>query len=270
MPTINNGLEVLMQEIKDFLYKGLSSEVQNSKALIRYYWEASNKAERLIMATVGEAGVRFPIDVEVIAEKLGIPVEEEDLNEFISRKSMNRKIGQIVIDQDDFSENQTKTRTIFTDKAAAPSSKRYAIAHEIVHFIMHYDKAEYYEDYCIMPMCPRDAEEIVADIFAIFLLIPVRLFFVEFKDYVQRQMTEERTPVTTENWIRFLAERSMLSEYYVAYGYQQLRYVAYWIYQAWKDDEKNEAVKMDEEERERIQKATEDYFNDEIADLLFQ
>lgn len=259
-----------MQEIKDFLYKGLKREVQDSKALIRYYWEASYKAEQLILTAVGKEGMRFPIDVEALAEALGVQVEEEDLNEFISRKSMNRKIGQIVIDQDDFSENRIKTKTIFTDKAAAPSSKRYAIAHEIVHFIMHYDKSEYYEDYCIMPMCPRDAEEIVADIFAIFLLIPVRLFFAEFRDYVQRQMTEERTPVTTESWIRYLAERSMLSEYYVAYGYQQLRYVAYWIYQAWKNDEKIEDIRMDEEERERIQKATEDYFNTDMANMLFQ
>lgn len=48
----------------------------------------------------------------------------------------------------------------------------------------------------------------------------------------------------------------MISEYYVAYGYQQLRYVAYWIYRAW-NEEKNEAegekdieVEMTPDERE--------------------
>ena len=84
-------------------------------------------------------------------------------------------------------------------------------------------------------MCPADIEEIVADIFAIFLLIPVRYFFVEFLEYVKCRMGEGKIPVTTESWIRYLAEISMIPDYYVAYGYQQLRYVAYWIYQAWND-----------------------------------
>lgn len=173
-----------------------------------------------------------------------------------------------MIDKDFFTDK--KSTTIYLDEAAALSSKRYAIAHEIVHYLMHYDMSDYYEDYCIMPMCPKDIEEILADIFAIFLLIPVSLFFDEFQNYVIQRSEAEKTPVTTENWIKHLAERSLLSEYYVAYGYQQLRYVAYWIYQAWYADEENEAIQIDEAEREKIKKETASYFTEELVELLFQ
>ena len=68
----------------------------------------------------------------------------------------------------------------------------------------------------------------------------------------------------------------MISEYYVAYGYQQLRYVAYWIYRAW-NEEKNEAegekdieVEMTPDEREKVQAETKDYYTEEMGELLFE
>ena len=279
IPTIdidggNEKLEVLMQDIKGFLKEGFQGEIQKPQSLIKYYWEASRRADKLIRMVLGE-GVRFPVDIKLLAEKMGVQVEEgEDLNEFLSWKWMNRKIGQIEIGDDPF--NREKVRTIFVDKKAPPFSQRYAIAHELAHYIMHYDDSNYYEAYCTMPMCPEDIEEIVADIFAIFLLIPVRSFFVEFWEYVKRKKDEGGQPVTTESWIRYLAERSMISDYYVAYGYQQLRYVAYWIYQAWSNDEdskwKSEANKnvMTDEDREQVRKETKYYYIEEMGELLFE
>lgn len=259
---------MLKKEIAQFLSEGMCPEVGQSKQFVQYYWEASQKAEDLIRVTLGEEGMRFPIDVEGVAEALGITVEEEDLNAFVKKNSINKKIGQIVIDQNFFTDEVTTT--IYLDENVALSSKRYAIAHEIAHYLIHYNKKIFYEDYCIMPMCPKDAEEILVDIFAIFLLIPLSLFFAEFKNYVSWRMEEKRTPVTTEDWIKHLAERSLLSEYYVAYGYQQLRYAAYWVYQAWYGDEKNEAMRMDGKYRAKIRKKTNFFIAEEYAELLFQ
>ena len=175
MPTMNmdgscQEISNLIWVIKEFLKDGFEGEMRNPQQLIKYYWEVSRKAEQLIRLTLGNNG-RFPVDIELLAEKLGVPIEEEDLNEFPGGKIINRRIGQIEIGVNLFTKE--KMRTIFVDKAAPPSSRRYAIAHELAHYIMHYDDWNYYEDYCIMPMCPKDIEEIVADIFAIFLLIPV-------------------------------------------------------------------------------------------------
>lgn len=282
----NVKISELKQEIKVFLKEGFQGDFREPRLLIKYYWEASRKADQLIRIALGEKG-RFPVDVWKLAEMLGVQIVEEDLNEFSGWESMNRKIGQIEIGKNPFTDE--KTYVIYVDKAAPPSSKRYAIAHELVHYIIHYDdNKDYYEDYCIMPMCPANIEEIVADIFAIFLLIPVRFFFVEFLEYVKRKMEEGRTPVTTERWIRYLAERSVVSDYYVAYGYQQLRYVAYWIYQAWKDKDKvkednkdedenkgktadsEDSNIMTEEDKKQVQQETEGYYTEEMGKILFE
>ena len=279
MPTIekDRGIEnseVLMRDIQVFLKKELQGEIRKPQTLIKYYWEASCKADQLIKTVLGDdAG--FPVDIELLAKRLGAQIEIEDLNEFFGWKSMNRKIGQIQIGENFFTKENIKT--IFVDKTAPISSKRYAIAHELAHYIMHFDDKYFYEDYCIMPMCPIDIEEVVADIFAIFLLIPVRYFFAEFLEYVKCKMDEGKTPVTTESWIRYLAERSMIPDYYVAYGYQQLRYVAYWIYQAWNDGDNiwknmrsNSEKVMTEEDRQQVKEKTMDYYTEEMGEILFE
>ena len=269
----------LMQDIKEFLKNGFKGEIQEPLQLIKYYWEVSRRADQLIRLTLGENG-RLPVDIELLAQKLGARVVVEDLNEFPGWKSMNRRIGQVEIGNSFFTDE--KMRTIFVDKKASFHSKRYAIAHEIAHYIMHYNDRDYYEDYFIMPMCPKELDEIVADIFAIFLLIPVRYFFVEFLEYVKRKMDEGGEPIATEQWIRYLAEKSVISDYYVAYGYQQLRYVAYWIYLAWHGDDDKEIFncnddtdsetrkKMSDEDREQVRRETEDYYTEEMGDWLFE
>lgn len=271
MPTIeivreNEKLEKL-KDIKKFLKEGLEEKIKEPKALIRYYWEASLRAEQLITMVFGKEG-GFPIDIETLAESLGVRVVLEDLNEFSGWRSMNRKIGQIEIGENLFTGE--KMSMIYIDKEVPPFSKRYAIAHELAHYIMHYDDPDYYEDYCIMPMCPKNIEEIVADIFATFLLIPVRYFFIEFLSYVERKIAEGSGPVTTEKWIQYLAERSMISEYYVAYGYQQLRYVAYWIYRAWNENEIEKEIEMASDEAEMVREETEDYYTSQMGELLFE
>ncbi len=276
MPTtdLDGGIEnlsVLMQEIKDFLKNGFQGEIQKPQPLIKYYWEASCKADQLIRTVLGEND-SFPVDVELLANRMGVRIDIEDLNEFSFLGSMNRIIGQIQIGNNFFTDE--KNKTIFVDKTAPFSSRRYAIAHELAHFIMHHDDRDYYEDYCIMPMCPADIEEIVADIFAIFLLIPVRYFFAEFLEYVKCKKEEGKVPVTTESWIRYLAEISMIPDYYVAYGYQQLRYVAYWIYQAWSDGGNlwgnggNQNV-MSDNDKEQVKNETKNYYTEEMGELLF-
>ncbi|NBH99693.1 ImmA/IrrE family metallo-endopeptidase [Anaerotruncus sp. 1XD22-93] len=269
---IKEEISDLLQEIKSFLIGELKENISKAQSPIKYYWEASRRADKIIQTVLGET-VRFPVDIKLLAEKMGVQVEEDDLNEFSSWKCMNRKIGQLEIGENSFSSR--KVRAIFVDKKAPPSSQRYAIAHELVHYIIHYSDRDYYEAYCTMPMCPEDIEEVVADIFAIFLLIPVRYFFVEFLEYVKRKTDEGKIPVTTESWIRYLAERSMISDYYVAYGYQQLRYVAYWIYQAWSDESTlgtigtNQNV-MADEDRKQIREETKNYYTEEMGEVLFE
>lgn len=266
MPTIETGREIngLLQELSEYL-----NDIKNAKLFVQYYWEISKRVEKLIEAALGKEGMKLPIDVMALADKMGIDIMEEDLNEFSRNQRPNKTIGQIDIRKSVVSGK--RRCTIYIDENVAPVSKRYAIAHELIHNIIHFNADDYYEDYCSMPMCPVHLEEYVADVCAIFLMIPVKLFFQEFTRYIKQKAKDEKTPIATEYWIKYLAERSGLPEYYVAYGYQQLRYVAYWIYQAWEDDDKwAEEVKMTDPDRKKIIDDTKEYFTTEIVELLFE
>lgn len=268
MPTLkmNSERENLIKDIS-----GILREIENAENVIKYYWKVGVYAEKLIINILGEEGCKFPVDIEALAYNLGIEIEEENLNENsnINICNLNRKIGQLVIREDSYTKE--KRVVIYVDKLAPPSSRRYAIANEIVHYLLHYQDTKFYENYFIMPLCPTKMEEIAADIFSVFLLIPIRRFLVEFSGYVKYRVNSQKVPITTEEWLRYLSERSVLSDYYVAYGYQHLRAIGYWVYQAWNaDEEQREAIKMTQEDKNEIIAWMTGYYDEEYEHWLFQ
>lgn len=268
MPTLKQNSE--RKQLIDEISKTLKN-ITNVENVIKYYWKVGVYAEKLIIEILGEEGCEFPVDIEKLAYKLGIEIEEEDLNENANIKilELNRKIGQLVIREDSYTEE--KRVIIYVDKLAPPSSRRFAIANEIVHYLLHYDETKLYENYFIMPMCPTKEEEIAADIFSVLLLIPMRKFLSEFSRYVEYRIKNQKIPITTEEWLRYLSERSVLSEYYVAYGYQHLRGIGYWVYQAWHaDEEQRKKINMKEEEQNEIIKWMEGYYTKDCEQWLFQ
>ena len=83
----------------------------------------------------------------------------------------------------------------------------------------------------------------------------MRNFLQELYDYVKYRIKEQSIPISTEEWIKYLSEKTGVSEYYVANGYQYLRSVAYWIYQAWElknTPEKLAEINMTEENQQEI------------------
>ena len=81
----------------------------------------------------------------------------------------------------------------------------------------------------------------------------------------------QKIPISTEEWIKYLAERAGVPEYYVAYGYQYLRSCAFLIYQAWTaDSEKIKEIKMTKTELKEIKNCiSEEKFN-KLKYLLYQ
>ena len=122
-----------------------------------------------------------------------------------------------------------------------------------------------------MPMCPVKIDELITDIFSIFLLIPMKNFLEEFYEYVSYRSKEQKIPISTEEWIKYLAERAGVSEYYVAYGYQYLRSSAYWIYQAWTADiDTLKEIKMSKDEMKEIKSwiSQEEFYS--LKDWIYQ
>ena len=67
---IKEEISDLLQEIKSFLIGELKENISKPQSLIKYYWEASCRADKLIRKVLGEEG-RFPVDVEQLAKKTG-------------------------------------------------------------------------------------------------------------------------------------------------------------------------------------------------------
>lgn len=268
MPTLeyNPERKELLKEISETL-----KEIGQAGHIVKYYWKIGRLAEQLIIQTLGEENCVFPIDIEALVKEFGIEVEDEFMDKFQNTnvRALNRKIGQLVIRKDSYTGE--KSVIIHIDNKVPPSSRRYAIANEFVHYLLHYDEDRYYENYFIMPICPVKMEEIAADIFSVFLLIPMRQFVVEFAQYVEYRVNTQKVPISTEEWMRYLSERAVLSDYYVAYGYQYLRGIGYWVYQAYNAaEEQMKEIAMDEEEKKEIIEWMDGYYTKERSQWIFQ
>lgn len=264
------GLDGLLDEISEFL-----NDKKITNNIMHCYWKAGKYAEQLIKTVLGEEDCQLPIDIELLANKLGVEVKEADLNSYqdleLKLDIPNKRIGQLVLRKNSYTNKEEKI--IYTERMVPLSSKRFAVAYELSHYLLHQKgtEKERYENYFIMPMIPLDMEELMIDIFSVFLLIPISQFFEEFKEFVEYSRETQRVPVATEDWLRYLSEKAVLSEFYTACGYQYLRSVGYWIYLGHKGEAEDiKKLGMLKKEQREIQKTTENFFNEEIIRLLYQ
>ena len=116
---------------------------------------------------------------------------------------------------------QEMDNSILIDSESSQDEQRYALAHELAHYLIKNDQTMYSSEYCMMPMLFKEQEEMVADIFAVFLLIPLPTFIKEFSAYIGTQPV----PIQTSEWLRYLGTVAKVPYEYVAIGYQNIRYV---------------------------------------------
>ena len=216
-------VDIVLEEIA-----GILTDVSKDEGLYVNYAKIYYGAMKFLQDLMGEKKIEFPIDVNYIYEKLNISIQRENLNEFMGDgdpQKVNRIIGKISI-RPDYGNGGSK-KSIYVDEKAAPAMVNYALAHELAHLIMNYNKKRYTDEYCIMPMLPKMLEEAVADAFAVFILIPFNVFIETFKDYILKERDKGNTPITTEDWLNYLGSVAAVPYYYVACAYQQMRHVAY-------------------------------------------
>ena len=174
---------------------------------------------------------RVPINVIDIYKKMYIEVRMVDLNSFMGNadiEKVNRIIGKVSIRPDYFT--QDVKITVYVDEEASSTDINYALAHELCHLILNYHESRYTDDYCTMPMLPKKMDELIADAFAIFLLLPFDKFLEMFFNYVNSMKDMGDVPIETSAWLNYLSSVSAVPYYYVACGYQQIRHVAFLIY----------------------------------------
>lgn len=162
---------------------------------------------RLLQDVYGNKEIKLPIVVDDVARELGITIYSKNLNLANSRK-YNQRIGEL------------NGNNIFIEETADWDVKRFAIAHEIGHYLIDRDMgpAQY-----SLPLLASNSDELLADVYALFLLVPFDLYLDEFKHYIDNI---ETLPININHWLKRLSVKAEVPYYNIASGYAYFKFVA--------------------------------------------
>lgn len=156
--------------------------------------------------------IEFPIDIEMIASHLGMKIEKKSLNREEPR-SFSRILGIIT--------SQNGKAYVAIDNEVSYKTQRYTIANAIGRFLLNQKGTSLKCSYAI-PLIPQSLEEIAADSIALFLLMPMKTFKDEFFNYLKS--CGDR-PLNVDAWLTHLGNKSQISQFNLAIGYQQMKQV---------------------------------------------
>lgn len=245
------------------------------------YIKMTECTTRLLNKVFGRNAYQLPIDIVKIVDFFGIEIIEINLNEDRTDRN-NKVVGELSVRPQIFGRGEVKC--IYIDSKTPLYTQRYALAHELGHYLINEGKKLVGDEYCIMPMLPKEPEELIADAFAISLMIPIGVFYREFSKYLKEEKTNGNLPIGTEDWLQYLSTSARISYHYVAYGYQQLRCVAFWMQQYLhyksevndadvgeeKKTELKRTLEQMEEEHELLIECVESELSDDVVSQLFQ
>lgn len=161
-----------------------------------------------------------PVPIEKMAESLGLSVSTANLN-FANSRKYNQRIGELV------------GTDIVIDENVDYNVGRFAIAHELGHYLWMIKKEEYEElkekDDSIkvpqysLPLLPSDTDELFADVYALLLLVPLEGVFKEFRAYLENI---EEYPIDITEWWRTISKKADIPFHSVASGYSYIKIAA--------------------------------------------
>lgn len=181
------------------------------------YLELAYQSEKLLKYVYHENGkeLGFPIDIEMVGRSMGITIVRRRILASAANQ-FNKVLGQILISE--------KEKIIEVDNQVSYKTQQYAIAHSVGRYLL-LDKDTLYEHSYAIPLMPSELGEIAADIAALFLLIPLNVFKREFKEYLE---SIKDYPLNVDRWLQYLSDKSQVSLFNLAIGYQQLKQVVCW------------------------------------------
>lgn len=169
----------------------------------------------------------FPVNIEKIVKSVGLEIVYQPLNHTSVPKRLHRIAGKIIKRQSRLTGDLRSV--ILIDENSTRKEQRYTLAHELTHYLMHYSDQHFRSEFRVMPMLFKNKEEMIADIFSIFLLIPLPIFLKEFSTYIG---VAGDVPVNTSEWLQYLSTIAAVPYEDVAIGYQNIRYVSSIFYQS--------------------------------------
>lgn len=208
---MNKDIETIKEAIRDLdIHK--QTEEQASLYLELAYYE-----ENLLKQVYQKNGkkLEFPIDIEMVSRYMGIAIVRRRILASAANQ-FNKVLGQILISE--------KEKIIEVDNQVSYKTQQYAIAHSVARYLLLGEESLYEHSYAI-PLMPSELGEISADIVALFLLLPLNVFKREFKEYLE---STKDFPLDVDNWLQYLSDKSQVSLFNLAIGYQQLKQVVCW------------------------------------------
>ena len=188
------------------------------------------------------AAPAFPIPVRDIAKRCNFMIYE---TEIVERDAAKREAqggggrtdgGRATIAQMQMRERKRYTLeknvfhakpeiagTIIIDKNLSEYAKRFAIAHELGHYVLRTLNPVgplYVEDACPGPFAYVPVKEFLANEFAYALLLPYDLV----KERKKRYETENKyTPLSYMDWIQVLEDEAQVPQHYVILAYEEIK-----------------------------------------------
>lgn len=163
------------------------------------------------------------IDIKEVAKSKRINVIEKNMesaNELFNNETMG------YLDGFAYPDSGIKW-SIYVNDALGDLTKRYVIAHELAHYDLKNDDNALFTKYCIGSMMPKHPEELLCDIEASFLLMPIESVFELMDNYIKEH---KNTKVDSNRWLTFLGRSLGISDYYTLIFYQNIRYLAGFLY----------------------------------------
>ena len=230
---------------------GLTSAVDDltSKYVILYAY-----TQTLLSDFMGAEDLSFPIDYFGFADWLGLDIQYDDLNFFRGNK-FSKVLSKLV-------KNEDGSHKIVLDNSEPVLSLRYAVCHEIAHFLL-----EEPNNYCVRAHIPENRKEITADITASFIMLPPELTFDVAWKYTERNITR---PVDMEEIYNYISIQAQLPKYNVIISYEHLKLVACYLHnkEYFAEIMKKAIAYLDEPKNsERIKTATADRLKDTIRNF---
>lgn len=198
---------------------GLRSEMrQHMEELTETYKELEEATFKLICDAYGTDAIRMPIDIERIAGFLKISIDPGILLP-ASENEFSQTLGHLT--------SRNGATRILLNPEVSYNTQRYTIAHAIGSYLLQQEEAEKFiftSTYAI-PLIPQSMDDIMADVVALFLLLPRRVFQEEFKKYLEYH---QDYPMDVNEWMEYLANKSQIPFFNLSIGYQQLKQMLSW------------------------------------------
>lgn len=132
--------------------------------------------------------------------------------------------------------------TIYVNEDIGDYTKRYAVAHEIGHYLAEQYWEEYSKEenetrdnvftrYYIAPRLPKTVEEQACDIIASFLLMPVSTVLDLMEEYIKEAQNSVNQRITIYSLLGYLGGRLHVEDYYTSLCFQNIKYLCAALYE---------------------------------------